>query len=128
MANSLELRVPFLDRPLVEAVFALPDETIAQGGENKHLLKQLMKGKLPARTLTKKKRGFSIPIDHFFDENLLSNALREGASLRSGLISKKYVGDLARQANGVALNRLWQIVLFDAWYSRWVHPSYGDTV
>jgi asparagine synthase (glutamine-hydrolysing) len=127
MANSLELRVPFLDRPLVEAVFALPAEKVAPGGEKKQVLKKLMEGKLPDRTLTKKKRGFSIPLDRFFNENLLSNALREGETVKSGLIRKEYCEVLARQANGIALNRLWQIVLFDAWYTRWAHSSHGDT-
>jgi asparagine synthase (glutamine-hydrolysing) len=125
MANSLELRVPFLDRPLVEAVFALPVEAVAPAAERKYLLRQLMKENLPDRTLTKKKRGFSIPLDRFFDERMLANALQDGESVKSGLIRKDYVGELARQANGVALNRLWQMALFDAWYTRWAHPSFG---
>ncbi len=126
MANSLELRVPFLDRPLVDAVFALPAETVAPESERKYMLKNLMKGKLPERTLAKKKRGFSIPLDRFFNENMLANALRDGEGVKSGLISKDYIGELAGQANGVALNRLWQMALFDAWYTRWAHPSFGD--
>jgi asparagine synthase (glutamine-hydrolysing) len=127
MANSLELRVPFLDKPLVEAVFALPAEAYAPGGEKKYLLKKLMHGKLPERTLTKKKRGFSIPLDKYFNADMLINSLTDGASVKCGLIRKKYIDDLARQANGVAINRLWQIVLFDAWYTRWAHPSCGDS-
>jgi asparagine synthase (glutamine-hydrolysing) len=126
MANSLELRVPFLDRPLVEAVFALPVEVVAPGIERKYVLKNLMKGKLPERTLAKKKRGFSIPLDRFFDERMLADALRNGEGVKCGLIRKDYICELANRANGVALNRLWQIALFDAWYTRWVHPSCGD--
>ena len=89
------------------------------------MLKKLMRGKLPERTLTKKKRGFSIPLHHYFNENMLLNALMDGTGVKSGLIRRDYVIGLARQANGVALNRLWQIALFDAWYTRWAHPSFG---
>jgi hypothetical protein len=56
---------------------------------------------------------------------MLANALRDGEGLKSGLIRKDYIGELAGQACGVALNRLWQIALFDAWYTRWAHPSFG---
>jgi len=125
MANSLELRVPFLDKPLVEFVFGLPVDAFAPGGERKYMLKKLMRGKLPERTLTKKKRGFSIPLHHYFNENMLLNALMDGTGVKSGLIRRDYVIGLARQANGVSLNRLWQIALFDAWYTRWAHPSFG---
>jgi len=127
MANSLELRVPFLDKPLVESVFGLPVDAYAPGGERKYVLKKLMSGKLPERTLTKRKRGFSIPLHHYFNENMLLNSLMDGSSVKSGLIRREYIIDLARQANGVAINRLWQILLFDAWYSRWVHSSFGDS-
>ncbi len=126
MANSLELRVPFLDKPLVELVFSLPVDAYAPGGERKYMLKKLMSGRLPERTITKRKRGFSIPLHHFFNENMLLNFLMDGSGVKSGLIRREYIIGLARQANGVAINRLWQILLFDAWHSRWAHSSCGD--
>jgi len=120
MAHSLEVRVPFLDKPLVEAVMRLPVEVYAPGGgQKKYLLRKLMRGKLPERTVSKKKRGFSIPLHHFFNEQILQDFIVEGECVKSGFFRRAYIDNLAAQANGRALNRLWQIGLFEAWYKRW---------
>ncbi len=61
MARSLEVRVPFLDTPLVEFICALPDSARVQPGQKKALLLKALEGLLPAEILRQKKRTFTLP-------------------------------------------------------------------
>ena len=61
MARSLEVRVPFLDTPLVEFVGALPDAARVQPGRHKALLVDALGDLLPAEIKAQKKRTFTLP-------------------------------------------------------------------
>lgn len=61
MAHSVEVRPPFLDHRVVEFAALLPDRLKVRGGAQKIVLRELMKGKLPAQTLRRKKMGFDFP-------------------------------------------------------------------
>jgi len=80
MARSLEVRVPFLDTPLVEFVSALPDPARIEPGVSKGLLRSAMAGLLPPEILDQRKRTFTLPWEEW-----LRNALkpRVEASLKN---------------------------------------------
>lgn len=61
MAASLELRSPFLDHRVVEHLAALPAEAKMLGYQQKVILKQAMRERLPATILARKKAGFNFP-------------------------------------------------------------------
>jgi asparagine synthase (glutamine-hydrolysing) len=61
MAQSLEVRVPLLDTPLVEFVSALPDEARWKPGAQKVLLTEAMGELLPREILEQPKRTFTLP-------------------------------------------------------------------
>jgi asparagine synthase (glutamine-hydrolysing) len=61
MARSLEVRVPFLDTPLVEFVSALPDEARIEPGVSKGLLRAALAGLIPPEILDQRKRTFTLP-------------------------------------------------------------------
>jgi asparagine synthase (glutamine-hydrolysing) len=61
MAHSLEVRVPFLDHPLVEFVTQLPQEVKAGKGIPKALLISALSDLLPSEVINQKKRGFTFP-------------------------------------------------------------------
>ncbi len=61
MAVSLEARVPFLARRIIEFSFSLPEHVRYHGGELKGILKYAFKDKLPAHILYRRKKGFGIP-------------------------------------------------------------------
>lgn len=63
MAHGLEVRVPFLDHVLVEAVMGMPGRLKVGGGFPKRLLVQAMKEHLPASVYRRPKKGFSFPFD-----------------------------------------------------------------
>ena len=96
MAHALESRAPFLDHRLVEFCAGLPVELKMRGWRKKHLLKQSQKGRLPAATLDRPKRGFSAPVAHW-----LANALKERAR------SVTLAGPLAEWVEPRAVESLW---------------------
>jgi asparagine synthase (glutamine-hydrolysing) len=62
MAHSIESRQPFLDHRLAERVFTFPTEPFMRHGENKHLLREAMRGILPQAVRSRpEKDGFPVP-------------------------------------------------------------------
>ena len=61
MAASIESRVPFLDHKLVEFASSLPPRLKLRGFKTKWILREAVRGILPATILTRKKMGFPVP-------------------------------------------------------------------
>jgi asparagine synthase (glutamine-hydrolysing) len=74
MAVSLEARVPFLSRSLVELAFSLPQKVLYHRGQLKGVLKHAYRDVLPEQILNRGKKGFSIPL-HQWDSSTGENAL-----------------------------------------------------
>ncbi len=70
MARSLEVRVPFLDTPLVEFMCALPDSARLRPNQNKALLVDSLDGLLPSEIFQQKKRPFTLPWDNWLRSEL----------------------------------------------------------
>ena len=71
MAASIELRVPFLDYRLIEAVTALPSNLKIRNGEGKYLLKKISENFLPDKIIYRKKKGFPVPTQEWFRGELM---------------------------------------------------------
>ena len=65
MAHGLELRVPFLDRALVEACFRIPGRVKVQGDAPKSLLLRSLGVDLPHEIVHRPKRGFTLPFERW---------------------------------------------------------------
>jgi asparagine synthase (glutamine-hydrolysing) len=65
MAYGLELRVPFLDRALVEACFRIPGEEKLQERSPKSLLLASLGVELPPEIVNRPKRGFTLPFERW---------------------------------------------------------------
>jgi asparagine synthase (glutamine-hydrolysing) len=86
MACSLEVRVPLLDRRVVEVAAALPPELKLRRLTTKHVLKRLMRGTLPREIVRRPKKGFGVPLARWFRGPLrpLVQEICEPESLRRG--------------------------------------------
>jgi asparagine synthase (glutamine-hydrolysing) len=62
MAHGLEVRVPYLDKEIVEYVQRLPAKFKVHNGQQKRLHRQVCQGILPAEILRRKKRGFAVNV------------------------------------------------------------------
>jgi asparagine synthase (glutamine-hydrolysing) len=65
MAHGLELRVPFLDKALVEACFRIPGDKKLQGHSPKGLLLASLGVELPREIVNRPKRGFTLPFEQW---------------------------------------------------------------
>lgn len=71
MANSLEVRAPFLDVDLFDCVSKIPLKFLMQNGKPKFLLRKLMENQLPQSVFDHPKSGFSIPLHDYFNEDFI---------------------------------------------------------
>ncbi|MBX2898796.1 MAG: asparagine synthase (glutamine-hydrolyzing) [Cyclobacteriaceae bacterium] len=100
MGNSLEVRVPFLKKSLIEASLKI-DPFLNYGPEmKKHLLKNLLQTKVPGSPIDNVKRGFSIPLGHWIRKELkdqFQGYLIENSFLNRYGISKPAAQNLMEQ-------------------------------
>ena len=84
MAHGLELRVPFIDKEIVEYVERLPANLKVRNGSRKWLHRQVCRTYLPESLLKRKKRGFAVNVvdDWFRDaiDNKMADTLRDPQS------------------------------------------------
>jgi asparagine synthase (glutamine-hydrolysing) len=125
MAHSLEVRPPFLDHRIVEFAASLPEQLKISGFRQKHLLKRLMRDKLPASILGRKKEGFDIPAHKWLRgplRPLLLDTLTPEDVERTGLFRWEAVRSLieahlsGRQNLGY---HLWGLMTLFLWMKRW---------
>jgi asparagine synthase (glutamine-hydrolysing) len=97
MAHSIETRPPFLDHRIVEFAATLPDHLKVRGKEQKIVLRELMKQKLPASTLQRKKVGFDFPAHEWLRGPLRTLLLDTMSSDRTGLFRRDALESCVRQ-------------------------------
>jgi len=131
MAHSLEVRPPFLDHRIVEFAAGLPARFKIRGFQQKHILRELMRGKLPAVVLNRKKTGFDIPTHEWFRgplRSLLLDTLTPGAIKATGIFDARAIGELVTDHMERRINigyHLWGLLTLFLWMNRWkveVHP------
>lgn len=71
MANSLEARSPFLDIPLAEFAWNLPERWRNSFRETKSMLRALARNRLPAAISSAPKRGFEVPVKRWVEHDLV---------------------------------------------------------
>jgi len=74
--NSLEVRVPFLDRKVIEYAYSIPGHMKIENGNLKAILKKVAKMVLPSEITKYPKKGFSVPIKYWL-RNELNGFLRD---------------------------------------------------
>jgi asparagine synthase (glutamine-hydrolysing) len=125
MAHSVEVRPPFLDHRIVEFAATLPASLKIQGSRQKFILKELMKNKLPAAVLTRKKVGFDIPAHEWLRgplRDLLTDTLNTGLAERPGLFQSKVVQSLLQAHMDRRVNlgyHLWGLLILFLWMKEW---------
>ncbi|HUZ85701.1 MAG TPA: asparagine synthase (glutamine-hydrolyzing), partial [Candidatus Baltobacterales bacterium] len=122
MMASLEGRVPLLNNDFVAYATRLPLNLKLRGMRSKFLLKRALRGILPDRILERPKKGFGIPVAHWFrgplKEQMLSVLAPERIS-REGFFDAGFVGSLIDDhLSGRRDNRkqLWTLFAFELWH------------
>lgn len=122
MAHGLELRVPFVDKEIVEYVERLPANLKVRNGSRKWLHRQVCSSFLPRSILKRPKRGFGVNVvDQWFQgamDNKMADTLRDRGSKIYQYLRPAAVGELFEQhASGRHDNHkiLFSLVLFEEW-------------
>ena len=121
MANSLEIRVPMLDRDVVDWAMGLPGSSLLpEGGAPKHLLRRMCADILGDDQLLAHKRGFALPISHWM-EGPLDGPRRDGldALVETGSIPatgvKAFEHRYLRDPHGPTSFRVWGLAILGRW-------------
>jgi asparagine synthase (glutamine-hydrolysing) len=119
MAHSLEVRVPWLDRRIVDwALSCAPDPR--DGQESKPLLRDYLRPRVPAEVLQRPKQGFSLRVLDNYDWEGAIEAIRRGPWVQNGLWDRNWERLLApgvpyRQA------RIWTLLCLTRWGQIWLN-------
>lgn len=133
MANSLEVRVPFLDHKIVELAFSLPlhlrmRPVRAGANVTKYLLKKLAEKFFPASLIHRPKMGFGIPVDEWCRSELrelIEDDLRDPRAEIFTFLDFKAVQktlDTFFHHGPVGSARIWCLLMLDLWF-REVHSQ-----
>lgn len=130
MANSLELRVPFLDHPLVEWGAKLPLAWKVGDKQNgyvsKKILREFAAARIPQGIINRSKQGFPVPAYLWLKEDLGCWAenylLKENRFLGTFLdvsILKPFLAQ-ARRGNNTAAHKIWNLIILEEWGRSWL--------
>lgn len=116
MANSLEVRVPFLDHTIMEKVFSLDENTYFNKSQTKDLLYQNIKTNLPQQILERKKQGFVGPDAYYMNIDFYKKALKNSLLVQHNIINQEYIDNILKDTYNW---KLWKILIMEKWYKRW---------
>jgi len=135
MANSLELRVPFLDPEVFAVASRLPyDEKITRS-TTKYALRRALEPIVPAHVLHRPKLGFPVPIRHWLRSGALLDWAHQtvsgsGAGDLIDLAAVRTMLDEHRDGTTDHSRRLWTVLIFMLWHSifveKTVHPAISE--
>jgi len=134
MAHSLEVRPPFLDHRIVEFAAQLPASLKISGRSTKHVLRELVRRKLPSAILQRPKEGLDIPAHDWLRgplRSLMLDALSPDAVRQAGLFSAEAITalvdrHLTRRAN--LGYHLWGLLTLHLWLQRWKIETGSSTL
>ncbi|GAA4705956.1 asparagine synthase (glutamine-hydrolyzing) [Brevibacillus fulvus] len=129
MANSLELRVPFIDTKVFEFAATIPTKYKIANGTTKHVLREAMKDFLPPEIKTRPKLGFPVPTRHWLKNEFYKWAKEIIFEAKvDHLINKAYVLymlDEHREGHGDYSRKIWTILIFMLWHQIFIEQKYS---
>jgi asparagine synthase (glutamine-hydrolysing) len=117
MANSLEVRVPFLDHTLFEKIFSLKESSYYKPNQTKYLLFENIKNNLPPFILARKKQGFVGPDSYYMNLDFYRKELSNSALVKHHLVNQAYIDELLNETYNW---KLWKILVMEKWFRRWI--------
>ncbi|OQA00886.1 MAG: Asparagine synthetase (glutamine-hydrolyzing) 1 [Bacteroidetes bacterium ADurb.Bin408] len=129
MANSLEVRVPFLDYRIVEFVMSLPSDYKIDKSGRKKILRDAFRDELPPELYTRKKHGFEVPLLKWFNtelrslitDDLLNDQFIKDQNLFDLIEINKLKQQVFSNKPGDATARIWALIVFQYWYKKYMN-------
>lgn len=125
MRNSLELRVPFVDRPLIEWLWRQPTDFKYTPRAPKSALAEAVRDVLPAGAMQRQKRGFTLPfgvwmkreLRPFLDETFSDASVSRSGHFAGASVQNLWRGFLARDDTR-EWSRVWSLAVLIAFINR----------
>ena len=122
MANSMEVRVPFIDKELTQFILGVPSSLKTKNGVPKYLLKKALEGIVPDEVLYGKKKGFGVPFAYWLKTSLKGYFIKQVSTEKV----KKYIDqkeviklfDLHIKGKGYYGFLLWKVLIFSVWLNQ----------
>lgn len=127
MANSLEVRVPFLDHTVVDFVFSLPDNYKINQSIRKKILQDTFINLLPQELYNRPKHGFEVPLLKWFrnelrsliqDDLLSDKFIQEQEFFRLETIQKMKQKLFSSNPGDIHAN-IWALIVFQYWWKKY---------
>jgi asparagine synthase (glutamine-hydrolysing) len=121
MANSVEIRVPYLDLELVEFSTTIPVKHKMNGKETKYILKKVAERYLPKEVIYRPKSGFGAPLEHWVRhelEEFINNKLSHKNLVGSDLFNYQKVEEIVEQNKKGEINAsytIWSFLAIQSW-------------
>ncbi|MDC0563036.1 asparagine synthase (glutamine-hydrolyzing) [Candidatus Pelagibacter ubique] len=122
MANSLELRCPFLDSNIINFAFGDVHSSLKANNINKKIfLKKFASNILPKNFELNKKRGFSIPINKYFEKKDWKDMAKNILLDEQSLFNTKFVSNLIDKSffNHNNSERIFGLIMFELWRKKY---------
>jgi asparagine synthase (glutamine-hydrolysing) len=122
MAHSLEVRSPLLDHNVAELAAKMPTRMKIRGGRGKHVLREVLRDKLPKQSIRKGKQGFAVPLRDWFRgslSNMVNDYLGPGGYLPAEIFSQDKVQQVLREHRSGSADharKIWLLLVFAAWH------------
>ncbi len=122
MAHGLEVRSPFLDQKVLEAVLKMPIELKLKGLQSKYILKRAFRDLLPTEVTRRKKHGFMLPLGTLFKKELkpfVEEVLLKPGPL--GILNPEHIAALNHEHQSGFRDhsvKLWLLLVFRFWEER----------
>jgi len=134
MANSVELRVPFLDTRVIEFAATIPSSLKIRHGTGKWILKHAMKGRLPPEILSRKKMGFPTPLAAMFRNDpsgympglLLSRRCLDRGYYQKQVLERVVTEHVRGERDHHRL--LWQLIVLEEWHRQFIDAGVGQAI
>ena len=125
MANSLEVRSPFLDYRVIEFGLSLPTKYKVGRGESKSILRHIARDFVSPKLIDRPKMGFAIPRAKWLREDLkdlVGEILLDESSRSRGWYNFNKVEDIVKRHNqGRELDALiWPMLMLEIWAKTWI--------
>ena len=125
MANSLELRVPFLDHRVLEFAAGLPDDFKVDGFDTKVALRKTFAMKIPPEVLNRKKAGFPVPYKRWIGKEMRSyvaDTVLSSRAMSRGYFSRPALEKLIFGNDGGAdrSSEKFSLLVLELWHRRFL--------
>jgi asparagine synthase (glutamine-hydrolysing) len=124
MANSLEVRSPFMDHKIVEFAASLKMKFKQNGSIRKHILRDTYSRLIPKELKGRQKMGFGVPIAQWLRtewKDITKERLLDGNAVKTGFFDKKTLEMMIKahcNSHSDYSYNLWSVLVFELWLTQ----------